>query len=489
MDDQKNQLQVHFDRFLIEGDESPDDFGDELVLGECWTWREPHNVEFWSIVLTPMTGHLSFVTKWKNCQTNLPVSLYETVTEVSEGPKGMLVVSCKTLHPDQEEEYVFSYVVPATVKIFSVSTTVKSLENSNFVALQNSLLTHIEENRWKSKDGGPLPPKTLLSRLNFILKGFDNDKVRNQIKAKNMAPMSISKEYTDAGGSHGSLVVETANTGRSKTKKKSTLRESRGTPQNVPTPAARGKKKATAEEKGKEAENDSMASALTTLPKDVRGSVEEIDVQESKRVYEEFWASCTDSYVFGQDKTFPIPIENLETPPAHLNIRGLEEKMVISCLNFFLEMPDPDKKNTLCAMPQNLLSKPLHFSEVKDGKFWMVNGQHSVEASHRMQKLPGTEKRAAKFKEWDCYIVWNLDAKIIRKISAYYNRVNHLSNYMPTWATNIISARSVWINCNRPPPPKEPTELGKIVTTKSKSARDLITSRKWAVSDVQLDSS
>jgi hypothetical protein len=141
-------------------------------------------------------------------------------------------------------------------------------------------------------------------------------------------------------------------------------------------------------------------------------------------------------------------------------------------------------------MPQNLLSKPLDFNDVKAGKFWMVNGQHSVEASKRMQKMPGSERRAAKFKEWDCYVVWNLDDKIIRQISAYYNRVNHLSNYMPTWATNIISARSVWISCHRPPPPKEPTELGKTVSSKSKTTRDVVTARRWAVSTLnQVDSS
>jgi hypothetical protein len=34
---------------------------------------------------------------------------------------------------------------------------------------------------------------------------------------------------------------------------------------------------------------------------------------------------------------------------------------------------------------------------------------------------------------------------------------------MPTWATNIIGARYVWLNMGSPPPPKEPTELGKKV--------------------------
>jgi len=151
-------------------------------------------------------------------------------------------------------------------------------------------------------------------------------------------------------------------------------------------------------------------------------------------------------------------------------------------LKYLLEMPDPDKKMTLCAMPQNLSSKPSDFNDIMSGKFWMVNGQHSVEASKRMKDILKAEKKFQKFKEWDCFIVWNKDDSVIRKISAYYNRVNHFQNYMPTWATNILSARNVWISLDRPPPSKELTELGKAVSIRSRIPRDMVMARKWTVS-------
>jgi len=71
----------------------------------------------------------------------------------------------------------------------------------------------------------------------------------------------------------------------------------------------------------------------------------------------------------------------------------------------------------------------------------------------------------------------------------FYNRVNHFQNYMLTWTTNILSARNVWISLDRPPPPKEPMELGKAVNPRPRTMIDAIAYRKWAVSFfVQVDS-
>lgn len=101
-------------------------------------------------------------------------------------------------------------------------------------------------------------------------------------------------------------------------------------------------------------------------------------------------------------------------------------------LKYYLEMPVPSKKMTLCAMPQDLLQMPKSFEEVALGKIWMINGQHSIEASKRMKTFLGAEEKAKKFQIWDCYVVWNVNQRIIRKILAFYNQVNHFQNYRPT---------------------------------------------------------
>ena len=114
-------------------------------------------------------------------------------------------------------------------------------------------------------------------------------------------------------------------------------------------------------------------------------------------------------------------------------------------MHYLIQMPDKSTKNTLCVFPKDKLTRPQSWEEIKDGQFYMVNGQHCVEASKQMKTNPEITEEVCKcFDEWECFIVWNEDKALIRKISAYYNRVNHFMNHNPTWATNIIGARSVW---------------------------------------------
>ena len=120
MDERRKKLKVNFCRFLTDGDEDPEKYGDDLIFGECWTWKEPEEVECWSITLTPCSDLLSFKTKFWNCQDSLPVSLYETVTEFKNGPDNIFIVSCKTVDPDHRDEYVFSYIVPSKEIVYSV---------------------------------------------------------------------------------------------------------------------------------------------------------------------------------------------------------------------------------------------------------------------------------------------------------------------------------------------------------------------------------
>ena len=170
------------------------------------------------------------MTKYQNCSKSLPVSLHETITEVKTGLNNQLIVSCKTLYPDQEKEYNFSYVVPSKDTIFSVSMTCRSLENSNFKGIYKDLVKHVEDKRWVSKDGRVLGHKILWSRINTFLKGFDNEKSKIKENAKNIRPLSVQREYKETDLGDVNLVVETTETAKSRTKWKTTPQDSRGTP-------------------------------------------------------------------------------------------------------------------------------------------------------------------------------------------------------------------------------------------------------------------
>jgi len=121
-----------------------------------------------------------------------------------------------------------------------------------------------------------------------------------------------------------------------------------------------------------------------------------------------------ESYILDIGHKFEISIKQLETPPQNLNIWELEKHGVLKTMNYLFNMPDPDKKMTLCAYPQKVRVKPDKFDAVKGGKFWMVNGQHCMAVSKQMQgmdNIPNDKKE--KFKTWECFVVWNKDDSII----------------------------------------------------------------------------
>jgi hypothetical protein len=146
MDSQVERLQTLFDRFKIP-DDNREEYGDEDVLGECWEWRDPHEVEYWTLMLVPTTQNLSFMTKYNKSEANLPVSLNETVREVNTGPRDVIFVCCKTVDPDQNSEYLFSYVINTRKTIFSISAYYKSLEDTSFRELQKPLGLQIADKR------------------------------------------------------------------------------------------------------------------------------------------------------------------------------------------------------------------------------------------------------------------------------------------------------------------------------------------------------
>ena len=97
------------------------------------------------------------------------------------------------------------------------------------------------------------------------------------------------------------LVVETTETAKSRTKRKTMPQVGRGTPD-----ARKGKKgsqKIDVAEKAKEFEDGSMAFVITILPRDVEEG-EEINYEESRKIYEDYWTSCMDSYVGGVEMTY-----------------------------------------------------------------------------------------------------------------------------------------------------------------------------------------
>ena len=197
-----------------------------------------------------------------------------------------------------------------------------------------------------------------------------------------------------------------------------------------------------------------------------------VDFKHITAVYKKFWSECKDAYIFGVDEKKELSIDKMVDAPAEYNIRSREDKLVDAMVIYLLNLPDRKARQMLCVMPRNRTKKPSTWEEIKDGEFYIINGQHSVAASRLIMQMGSRAEDDVKndFRIWSCFIVWLSDAEILRSISAYYNRINHFQMIQPSWATNILGARTVWVNMGSPENPSQITAAG---TTAARRTQDV----------------
>ena len=192
------------------------------------------------------------------------------------------------------------------------------------------------------------------------------------------------------------------------------------------------------------------------------------DYERVSQVYKKFWTTCEDAYVFGIGDKKEIDICQLIVAPSTFNIRSKQANIVEDMVNYLLNIPDKSTKQMLCVIPIGLREKPIDWEEIKDRNFYIINGQHSVEASKFIfddTNNVDPEEREH-FRKWNCFIVWSEDAEKLRCISAYYNQTNHFVAIQPSWATNILGTRSVWEAMGRPENPTATKSIGVTSTTR-----------------------
>ena len=142
--------------------------------------------------------------------------------------------------------------------------------------------------------------------------------------------------------------------------------------------------------------------------------------------------------------------------PANENfiIRTLQRDILDAVKNELVQLGDVNQRQKVCLTPidsnNKLLKKrPTTWDEIKNGRFMIINGQHSIMASKELQSIWCAEQRRMDLRTWKAYIVWSLDAAQLRTISKFYNSTNHLNHTQPTWGGQMIGCREIWISCKR----------------------------------------
>ena len=205
----------------------------------------------------------------------------------------------------------------------------------------------------------------------------------------------------------------------------------------------------------------SIASAITQVPAKLEPG-QEFDYAEIANIYNKFWTECQSCFVFRVDEKHNVHIDQLERAPTDWTVRAYEEHGMEKLRHYLINMPDRSTRQTLCIMLQTK-ERPTSFQEIKDGSFWIINRQHSIEASRSMQDMDVPQSTREFFQKWNCFIVWTRSKEKLRKILTYYNRINPFSSFKPTWSTNILVARFIWTKLGSPVPLKSATALGTVV--------------------------
>ena len=90
------------------------------------------------------------------------------------------------------------------------------------------------------------------------------------------------------------------------------------------------------------------------------------------------------------------------------------------------------------------------WNEIKNKKFMIINGQHSIAASKELQVDGCNEDRRHVLEKWDAIVLWDLDLVRLTKISNFYNSTNHFNHVQLTWENWIVSGKNIRISNGSP---------------------------------------
>ena len=178
------------------------------------------------------------------------------------------------------------------------------------------------------------------------------------------------------------------------------------------------------------------------------------------KIQSDFWAEHRRCYVLGEE-SFKVDIKQCILAKDEYVIRKLEKGIVQAVMKELVQMGDAKSRQRLCVTPVSLTGDllerpPKKWEDISKGRFMVINGQHSVEASRQLQTAGCGAARRIELRTWDAYVVWTLDAAKLTNISQFYNSINHLEHAQPTGGNQIISCRNIWISCKQPT--NSPTE-------------------------------
>ena len=109
-------------------------------------------------------------------------------------------------------------------------------------------------------------------------------------------------------------------------------------------------------------------------------------------------------------QTFSVHISQCEIANDKYVIRKMESESVKGVKAELLQIGDINQWQKICLTSINkyrrlLQTKPKDWNEIKNKKFMIINGQHSIATSKELHFKGCSEDRRQALQKWDVYIV------------------------------------------------------------------------------------
>ena len=177
----------------------------------------------------------------------------------------------------------------------------------------------------------------------------------------------------------------------------------------------------------------------------------------STEIFQEFNEKTKGCWPLGRYFTFDVDVFKCHPGTESMNTRAQEPAGVYFQMNNIMNNPKFDRQ-TICVMPKDpvVAVKEENWPILKEGEFYIVDGQHNVEAAKTLLKNDEWKsplKESIRF--WKAFVVYSTDSNQLIAISAFMNQGNKVRQFEASWAANLIAGRNLWVEHDCPPKERE----------------------------------
>ena len=156
---------------------------------------------------------------------------------------------------------------------------------------------------------------------------------------------------------------------------------------------------------------------------------QEVDATEIQNINDNFKTKCLHCFFMGRDFKFDVNIAECHLAPPGKCVRAKGDAYVDWMVAQILGGQFKDDRQTIVVIPQGLKKMPTPdmWLEISKKDFWLIDSQHSVEASKKIQLMTEWDdphKQKEKLKVWKALVVWSDNETVLTDISRFFSMGN-----------------------------------------------------------------